>query len=271
MSEVIITPQPISAAALVAEIAYARLKEDPASTLGIATGSSPMRAYVAIGELVRSRSLDVSGVRGFGLDEYLGLAPDHPARYANVVRREIEPAIGLLPHSIQMPDDAHGSISEAADRFESRIRGAGGIDLQILGIGANGHIGFNEPGSSLASRTRVKTLAAPTRRDNSRFFSPREIVPTHCITQGIATIMDAQHLVLIACGAAKARAVHLALEGPVSASHPGSALQLHPHVTVVLDEAAASELRFRDYYDFAWHNKPDWQRDLLTKGNPARA
>jgi glucosamine-6-phosphate deaminase len=158
-----------------------------------------------------------------------------------------------------MPAVTPLALSDTAERFEKKIASAGGIDIQLLGIGANGHIGFNEPGSSLASRTRVKTLAASTRRDNGRFFEADEAVPAHCVTQGIGTILDARHLILIASGGEKARAVYLALEGPVSASHPASAVQLHPHVTVVLDEVAASDLHQREYYDFAWENKPTWQ------------
>jgi len=136
---------------------------------------------------------------------------------------------------------------------------AGGVDLQILGIGRTGHIGFNEPGSSLASLTRVKTLTEPTRLDNARFFDNPDDVPMHCITQGIGTILRARHLVLLAFGEAKAHAVAAAVEGPVSANQPGSAIQLHPHTTVIVDEAAASRLENLDYYRHAWANKPAWQ------------
>ena len=150
-------------------------------------------------------------------------------------------------------------IDTAAERYEAAIAEAGGIDLQILGIGRTGHIGFNEPGSSLASRTRVKTLTEPTRADNARFFASPDEVPMHCITQGIGTILDARHLVLLAFGDAKADAVASAVEGPVTASQPGSAIQLHPHVTVIVDEAAAAKLQNADYYRYAWANKPAWQ------------
>jgi glucosamine-6-phosphate deaminase len=144
--------------------------------------------------------------------------------------------------------------------FEDAITAAGGVDLQILGIGTDGHIAFNEPGSSLGSRTRLKTLTQQTRRDNSRFFDGDvDAVPRHCLTQGLGTIMEARHVVLVASGAAKAHAVHQMVEGPVTALWPASVLQLHPHVSVVVDEAAASRLQLASYYREAWAGKPAWQ------------
>lgn len=134
--------------------------------------------------------------------------------------------------------------------------------MQILGIGANGHIGFNEPTSSFASRTRIKTLAPATRKANARFFDNLDQVPTHCMTQGLGTILEARNLVLVAQGEVKAAAIAGAVEGPLSSFVPGSALQLHQHATVVIDEAAASQLALRDYYRYTYDNKPDWQRDL---------
>ena len=148
----------------------------------------------------------------------------------------------------------------AGAAYDRAIEAAGGVDMQILGIGTDGHVGFNEPGSSLASGTRIKTLARQTRVDNARFFGGNlDEVPTHCITQGIGTILKARHLVLLAFGTGKANAVAATVEGPVSASCPASALQLHPHVTVVIDEAAAGKLHNVDYYRWVTDNKPDWQ------------
>ena len=146
-----------------------------------------------------------------------------------------------------------------ATTTSARSSESGGVDLQLLGIGTDGHIGFNEPGSSFASLTRVKTLTEQTRADNARFFDSVDDVPMHCITQGLGTILRARHLVLLAFGEGKAEAVAGAVEGPVTASLPGSAIQLHPHATVVVDEAAASALRFADYYRYTFANKPDWQ------------
>ena len=151
-------------------------------------------------------------------------------------------------------------LPEACAGYDRLIAELGGVDVQLLGIGTDGHIGFNEPGSSLASRTRIKTLTMATRTDNARFFDDRiEAVPRHVVTQGLGTILEARHLMLIATGAAKAHAISLAVEGPVSAMCPASVLQLHPHVTVVVDESAAAALRLAGYYREAYMNKPDWQ------------
>jgi len=158
-----------------------------------------------------------------------------------------------------VPDGSLDGIETAGARYEAALTAHGGIDLQLLGIGTTGHIGFNEPGSSFASLTRVKTLTERTRADNARFFASLDDVPIHCVTQGLGTILRARHLVLLAFGEGKAAAIAAAVEGPMTASMPGSAIQLHPQVTVVLDEAAASELRFGDYYRWAQDHKPDWQ------------
>jgi glucosamine-6-phosphate deaminase len=157
------------------------------------------------------------------------------------------------------PDGSAEDIVAACEEYDRALAEAGGVDLQLLGIGTDGHIGFNEPCSSLASRTRIKTLTRQTREDNARFFDTLEEVPHHVITQGIGTILDARHLVLLATGEAKAEAVALAVEGPLSALVPASALQLHPHATVVVDEAAASELKLADYFRATYAAKPAWQ------------
>jgi glucosamine-6-phosphate deaminase len=158
-----------------------------------------------------------------------------------------------------VPDGSLAGIEYAGEAYERALHDAGGVDLQLLGIGTDGHIGFNEPGSSFASLTRVKTLTTQTRADNARFFDSIEDVPQHCITQGLGTILRARHLVLLAFGKGKAEAVAAAVEGPVTASLPGSAIQLHPHTTVVVDEAAATSLRFAEYYRYTFANKPAWQ------------
>ena len=157
------------------------------------------------------------------------------------------------------PDGGAADIPAACEAYERAIAAAGGVDLQLLGVGTDGHIGFNEPGSSLASRTRLKTLTAQTRRDNARFFGGEDEVPHHVVTQGIGTILAARHLVLVAMGAAKAEPVAAAVEGPVTAFVPASALQLHPHVSVVVDEAAAAGLRLAGYYRESFAGKPPWQ------------
>ncbi|MEQ6897109.1 glucosamine-6-phosphate deaminase [Microbacterium sp. KR10-403] len=257
MAEVIIVPDAAAAGALVADEIASLIAADPEVVLGLATGSTPLPVYEALRP--RLEGVDVSKVRGFALDEYVGIDPEHPESYRNVIRREVVEPLGLDPARINTPNGALETIQHAGDDYEKAIAAAGGVELQILGIGTDGHIGFNEPGSSFASSTRVKTLTEQTKKDNARFFDSVDQVPTHCITQGLGTILRARHLVLLAFGEGKADAVAGAVEGPVSASLPGSAIQLHPRVSVVVDEAAASRLRRADYYRYAWDNKPDWQ------------
>jgi glucosamine-6-phosphate deaminase len=249
MAEVVIVRDRAAAGALVADSIAALIRSRPDAVLGLATGSTPLPVYEALRE--RLAGVDLSQVRGFALDEYVGLPIEHHESYASVIAREVVEPLGLDPQRIQTPPAHDDDLEGAGARYEAAIREAGGIDVQILGIGTDGHIGFNEPGSSFASRTRVKTLTAQTREDNARFFDSLDEVPRHCLTQGLGTIL--------AFGEGKAEAVAGALEGPLSASVPGSAIQLHPHVTVVIDEAAASKLKFADYYRESYDNKPDWQ------------
>ena len=254
MAEVVILPSREAAGELAADKIAALVARKPDAVLGLATGSTPLPVWSAL----RRRGLDLSRVRGFALDEYLGLPPGHPESYRAVITREVVEPLGLKPDLVHVPGDDGGPAETAGARYEAAIRDAGGVDLQILGIGRTGHIGFNEPGSSLASRTRVKTLTEATRADNARFFASPANVPRHCLTQGLGTILDARELVLLAFGEAKAEAVAGAVEGPVSASLPGSVIQLHPEVTVLLDEAAASKLRYADYYRSSWEHRADF-------------
>jgi glucosamine-6-phosphate deaminase len=203
--------------------------------------------------------LSLAQVQAFLLDEYVGLTPDHPQSYRSFIGRELEAHVDLANGAVQAPDVQSNDLVAACAAYERDIAAAGGVDLQLLGIGTDGHIGFNEPGSSLASRTRIKTLTDQTRRDNARFFASIDEVPRHVVTQGVGTILEARHLVLLAFGAAKAAAVAAAVEGPVTAMVPGSALQLHPHATVVVDEPAAAGLRLAGYYRETWAHKPSWQ------------
>ena len=264
MTEVIIVDAPARVGELVADEIVALVRRRRDAVLGLATGSTPLPVY----EALRPRAGLMRDVSGFALDEYVGLAAGHPQSYRAVIEREVIGPLGLDPARVRVPGDDvpatgdpgyEASISQAGERYEAALEAAGGVDLQLLGIGATGHIGFNEPGSSFASRTRVKTLTEQTRRDNARFFDSVDDVPLHCITQGLGTILAARHLVLLAFGAAKAEALAAAVEGPVTSSLPGSAIQLHGHVTVVVDEAAASHLRFADYYRHSWSHKPAWQ------------
>jgi glucosamine-6-phosphate deaminase len=257
MAEIVIVADAAAAVAIVADEIARLVRANPEAVLGLATGSTPVPVYAALP--TRLAGVDVSRVRGFALDEYVGLDPAHPESYRSVITREVVEPLGLDPARVRVPNGSLEGIEHAGDDYERALAEAGGVDLQILGIGTDGHIGFNEPGSSFASATRVKTLTRQTRQDNARFFDSIDDVPRHCITQGLGTILRARHLVLLAFGKGKAEAVAGAVEGPVTASLPASAIQLHPHATVVIDDAAASDLRFGEYYRYTFAHKPDWQ------------
>jgi glucosamine-6-phosphate deaminase len=259
MPEIVIVPSREEAGKLVADAIFALISDKPDAVLGLATGSTPLPVYEALAARVAAERIDVSRVRGFALDEYVGLPEEHPESYHSVVAREVVQPLGLTPSLVRVPSGNPEGIQQAGAEYEKEIADAGGIDLQILGVGTVGHIGFNEPGSSLSSMTRVKTLAVRTRQDNARFFTSLDEVPTHAITQGLGTILRARHLVLLAFGEGKAAAIAAGIEGPLSSSQPSSVIQLHPRATVVLDEAAASQLKNIDYYRHAWDNKPSWQ------------
>ena len=229
------------------------------AVLGVATGASPLSCYAALARRIAAGELDLSEASAFALDEYVGLPRGHEESYEQVIRRTVTEPLGLDPARVHTPDGFADDVEAAAAGYERAIAGAGGVDVQILGVGANGHVGFNEPSSSLASRTRIKSLDDRTRRDNARFFASLDEVPRHCLTQGLGTIMDARAVVLIAQGAAKADAVRGVVEGPVTAMCPGSVLQLHRTVTVVIDEAAASGLALREYSRETYAHKTAWQ------------
>lgn len=251
-----------TAAAQIAQVIRRRFD----AVLGVATGSSPLAIYAELARRVRDEGLDCSAVRAFALDEYVGLPAQHPQSYHSVIRREVTEPLGLTPSQVHIPDGQAADLPTACASFEQRLREIGPIDIQILGIGANGHIGFNEPTSSLGSRTRIKTLAPQTRADNARFFNTADEVPMHCITQGLATILDARQLTLVAQGRQKADAVAKMIEGPLSSMCPASALQLHPGATVIIDQDAARNLNQVDYYNYTYRNLPEWQR--LTSAEP---
>jgi len=258
--EIVILPDSAEVGRVAASVIADVVARKPDGALGLATGSSPLAIYDELARRADAGELDFSRMRGFALDEYVGLDYAHPESYHAVIERTVTKPLGLDPTLVSVPDGLAADLPAACAAYEAAIEAAGGIDVQILGIGANGHIGFNEPTSSLASRTRIKTLTPKTREDNARFFDSPDAVPTHCVTQGLGTILRARRLVLVAQGERKAEAVAAAVEGPLSASCPASVLQLHEHATVVIDEGAASRLHNADYYRYTWANKPEWQK-----------
>lgn len=258
--EIVICPDAVEAGKLGAGAITALLKRKPNAVLGLATGSSPLHIYDELAARYEAGEVSFAQAKGFSLDEYVGLPAEHPETYHNVIRKDFVHRVDFDDSAVRGPDGLATDIPAFCAEYEAAMAAAGGVDLQILGIGTDGHIGFNEPGSSLASRTRIKTLTKQTRVDNARFFdNDISQVPTHCITQGLGTIMSARQIVLVASGAHKAEAVHQMAEGAVSAMWPGTILQHHPHVTVLLDEAAASRLQLTGYYRDTYASKPAWQ------------
>lgn len=217
--------------------------------LGLATGGTPLGTYSVLVERYRAGQVSFAGVTTFNLDEYVGLPTEHEQSYASFMRKNFFDLVDLRPDHCFLPDGNASDIREAGCVYERKIAQAGGIDLQLLGIGTDGHIAFNEPGSSLASRTRVKALTEQTRQDNARFFASIDEVPKLALTMGVGSILDARNLLLLATGENKAAAVRALVEGPVTAQVPASALQLHPQATVILDRAAAGWLTRTAYYE----------------------
>jgi len=256
--EIVILGGGRQAGKLAADAIEELVRRKPGAVLGLATGSSPLPVYDELAAR-HQQGLDFSRTTGFALDEYVGLPAGHPESYREVIRREFTNRVNIAPGNVHGPDGTAGDIPAACEAYEHAIAAAGGVDLQLLGVGTDGHIGFNEPGSSFASRTRIKSLIEQTRRDNARFFDSLADVPHHVLTQGLGTIMAARHVILLATGAQKAKAVRDFVEGPVAAICPASILQFHPHATVLLDEAAASGLKLADFYRHTYENKPGWQ------------
>jgi glucosamine-6-phosphate deaminase len=217
------------------------LRGDPSLVLGVATGSSPVSTYRALAE-ARRRGTDFSQVRCVALDEYVGIPEADPRSYHAFVRREIAEPLGVRTDHLLVPDGNAPDPEAACAAFEEALRDWGGVGVQLLGIGRNGHVGFNEPGSALDSRTRRSALSETTRADNARFFPRPEDVPAYCLTQGVGTIAEARSIVLVASGQHKAAAVAAAVQGPVTEACPASFLQRHPDATMILDPEAAAGL-----------------------------
>ena len=258
--EIVILPDGAAVGAAAADRIAAVVRRNPEAVVGLATGSSPLGAYGALAALAARGEVDLSRASGFALDEYVGVPPESPLSYAATIARDATGPLGMDPARVHTPDGTAADLEASCVDYERQIRETGGIDVQLLGIGTNGHIGFNEPTSSFSSRTRIKTLAPRTRQDNARFFGGDLDAATHCLTQGLGTILEARQLLLVAQGESKATAVAAAVEGPLSAMVPGSALQLHRTAVVLLDEAAASKLTLAEYYRFTYDHKPAWQR-----------
>jgi glucosamine-6-phosphate deaminase len=258
--EIIVQPTADAASHIAARHIARIVRDKPNAVLGLATGSTPLVMYRELVRMHREQGLNFSEVTTFNLDEYVGLPAEHPASYHAFMWEHFFSQVNVAKERIHIPDGMTSHVPAFCQKYEERIRAAGGIDLQVLGIGSDGHIGFNEPSSSLASRTRIKTLTAQTRKDNASFFGKPEDVPLHVITMGVGTIMDARQIVLLAFGEKKAQAIASAVEGPITAMNPASILQMHPVAKCIIDEPAAAKLSRIDYYRWVYDQKPDWQK-----------
>ncbi len=257
--EIIIRPTPVHAARLVSRIVIERARATPELVLGCATGRTMDPVYAELVNAHQAGAVDLSRITTFNLDEYVGLPPDDPRSYHHYMDEQLFEPIGLPAERTHLPNGMADDLAAAALAYEQRIRDAGGIDLQLLGLGVTGHIGFNEPLSSLMSRTREKALTPATRAQNASLFGgdPEE-VPKRAVTMGVGSILDAREAVMLVTGSAKAGVLAAATEGPITARISATALQLHRHCVVVVDEAAAAELEGVDYYRFLYAEEPEW-------------
>ncbi|MCX7706164.1 MAG: glucosamine-6-phosphate deaminase [bacterium] len=233
-----------------ANLVKARIEKKPDLVLGLATGSSPLGLYRELINMNKKKLISFKKIKTFNLDEYYGLSGDHPQSYRYFMDTNFFNHIDIDKSNTMVPDGTAKDWEEFCSFYENQIRKAGGIDLQVLGIGSDGHIAFNEPGSSLSSRTRLVALDAQTIEDNSRFFENRNQVPRFALSMGVGTILEAKEIILIANGRKKAAAIAQAIEGPITSLISASALQMHQRVTYFLDEEAASQLKRIDYYKF---------------------
>ncbi|MBI9019669.1 MAG: glucosamine-6-phosphate deaminase [Verrucomicrobia bacterium] len=260
--EIIIKKDAQEGSCAAARVVARLVRAKPDAVLGLATGSTPLTLYKELIRMHNEEGLDFSEVVTFNLDEYIGLSADHEQSYRRFMNENLFSQINIKLENTHVPDGMAEDVPAACAAYEQAIADAGGIDLQVLGIGSDGHVGFNEPTSSFASRTRIKTLTRQTVADNARFFGGDESkVPHHCITMGIGTIMDARMNIMLAFGANKADAVAATVEGPVASIMPASILQHHPSAKLFIDEAAATDLKLADYYRWVYEGKPEWQAD----------
>jgi glucosamine-6-phosphate deaminase len=257
--EVIIRPDADAAAGLAARVIADAIRAKPDMVLGLATGRTMERLYAMLSEMHRSDGLSFARVRTFNLDEYIGLSADDPHSYRHYMDAQLFNNVDIDPTNTHLPNGMADDIDAECAEYERRIADCGGIDLQVLGIGNTGHIGFNEPLSAMYSRTRSKALTPQTIEQNAPLFDNPEDMPRRAITMGVGTILDARRCLLLATGSSKASIIAKAVEGPVTSMVSGSALQMHPKCTVIVDEAAAADLEQQEYYRWLFENEPEWE------------
>lgn len=257
--EVIIRPNAESAVKLTAKLIADSLRAKPDTTIGLATGRTMEALYAELSRMNKEENLDFSLAKTFNLDEYIGLPAENVNSYRYYMNFHLFNNINIDKRNTHLPNGMADDDKAEAARYEEEIKHAGGIDIQLLGIGRDGHIGFNEPLSSLGSRTRAKALTPETYAQNSPLFENPEDMPKRAFTMGVGTIMDARRVFMLVTGAEKADIFAKAIEGPVTSMISATALQLHPNTVVVCDEAAAKNLAGREYYDFVFQNEPEWE------------
>ncbi len=266
--EVIILRERAAAEWMAAAMIEQTILDKPDAVLGLATGRTMEPVYAWLAAWHRRRGLDFSGIRTFNLDEYVGLPADHPQSYHHYMRRHLFDHVNVRPKNTHVPDGCAADLDEECRRYEEAIRRCGGIDLQLLGLGDDGHIGFNEPLSALRSRTRVTTLSPTTIEQNGPMFGEPAQMPRRAITMGVGTILEGRRCVVLVVGSPKAGILARAIEGPITAMVPATALQLHPHCVYIVDEAAASALTEQDYCRCIFETEPAWEpfRQRLKAG-----
>ncbi len=256
--EVIIQADSSQASHLVARLIANKIRVKPDLVLGLATGQTMTSVYPHLVDMHRTQGLDFSGCRSFNLDEYIGLPPEDVNSYRHYMNINLFNHVNIKPENTHLPNGMASDLPAECARYEQAIRDAGGIDLQLLGIGQDGHIGFNEPLSAIFSRTREKALSQMTIVQNGALFEDPGRMPHRALTMGVGTILDSKRCILLAMGASKAEIIAKAVEGPITAMISASALQLHQHCTIVVDQSAAAQLQGTAYYRWIFNNEPEW-------------
>jgi glucosamine-6-phosphate deaminase len=257
--EVIIRETQKDAAYLTASLIANALRAQPRLVLGLATGRTMEGLYAMLARMHREEGLDFSQAITFNLDEYIGLAPDDPNSYHHYMRHHLFQHVNIAPENTHLPNGAAADIEAECADYERKIKACGGIDLQLLGIGRSGHIGFNEPLSAMMSRTRAKALTPETVGQNAPLFDDPAKMPRRAMTMGVGTILESKRALLLTTGAEKADIIARAVEGPITSMISASAMQWHPRCTVIVDEAAAGKLEQQDYYRWIFENEPEWE------------
>ena len=257
--QVIIRPDKNAVSKLAAEIVEQRIRNHPHSVLGLATGSTMESLYALLVEKHRKTNLDFSLLRTYNLDEYIGIPAEHPSSYRSYMNRHLFSQVNIDLRNTYLPNGMAQDFKVECHTYEENLRLDGGIDLQLLGLGRSGHIGFNEPLSALKSRTREKALTPTTVEQNKDFFDPPSSMPKRAVTMGVGTILEAKRILLLATGEHKAKILAQAVEGPVTSMVTASALQLHEDCTVIVDEDAGKFLKEKEYYNWIFDNEPEWE------------